>query len=71
MSKQEATAYQKALRMSSAAVVSAAVRAMFARRYAVIPGLGNFLGAVSGKISPGSISAALAYRLMKSNEAVH
>ena len=71
VSKQQATSYQRLMMMSSEAVVSSALKALFARRSTVVPGLMNALMAYGAKVSPGSMTARLAYGFMRSNEAVH
>jgi short-subunit dehydrogenase len=71
VSKQEPTAYQKLAMMQSKDVVAIALKALFARRAAVVPGPANALMAFGSKLSPDSLSTRLAYLLMRSNDAVH
>ncbi len=70
VSSQTPTPYQRAMMMSSEAVVAAALKALFARRSTVVPGLLNALFAYGAKVTPGSLSARLAYLLMRSADAV-
>lgn len=71
VSQQKATLYQRLFMMSSKAVVTSALTALFKRRSTVIPGLANRLFAYGAKLTPGPVAARLAYLLMHSNEPAH
>jgi short-subunit dehydrogenase len=71
VSKQQATKYQKATIMSSEAVVRSAVRALFARRSHVVPGPVNLMAALTARFTPDTVSARIAYEVMRSNEPQH
>jgi short-subunit dehydrogenase len=71
VSKQEATLYQRTLMMSSDAVVSAALRAMFARQPEIVPGALNALLAFSTRLMPRPLQAYAAHTVMKSNDPDH
>jgi len=71
VSKQQATLYQRMVRMSSAAVVRAAVNATMKRRAAVVPGFVNAATAFATRFTPAPVLVRLAYALMKSNDPEH
>jgi short-subunit dehydrogenase len=71
VSKQEATLYQRTLMMTSDAVVSAALRAMFARQPEIVPGALNALLAFSTRLMPRPLQAYAAHTVMKSNDPDH
>ncbi len=71
VSKQQPTLYQRAVMMQSGTVVEKALRAMFARRAAIVPGALNQAMAVSEKFVPDALKTRVAYYLMRSNDAVH
>jgi len=71
VSKQEATPYQRLVRMSSAAVVRDAVNATMKRRAAVVPGFVNAATAFATRFTPPAVLVRMAYALMKSNDPAH
>lgn len=67
VSGQEKTAYQKLMMMTSPEVTRIGLEAMVRRRMGVVPGLLNHLAAISARLMPARMSAALAFVTMKSN----
>ena len=57
--------------MSSRTVVDKALKALFARRATIVPGLVNHLMTGSEKFAPDALKTRVAYALMRSNDAVH
>jgi short-subunit dehydrogenase len=71
VSKQKPTRYQRSMMMTSEAVVTAALRALFKRKPSVVPGAANALTAFSTRFMPANLQASVAHALMKSNDPQH
>ena len=71
VSKQQPTRYQRIVMMQSRTVVEKALKALFARRHAIVPGAVNNLMAASEKFMPDALKTRVAYHLMRSNDAIH
>jgi short-subunit dehydrogenase len=65
VSGQQATLYQRLMMMSSAQVAAIGVKALFAGKVSVVPGLLNKLTVFSSRFLPRAVQAKLAYLLMK------
>lgn len=65
VSGQKATAYQRAVMMSSQAVVGAGLRALSMRKASVVPGMVNALTVLNNRFIPRAWQRKIAYRLMR------
>ncbi|HUS25615.1 MAG TPA: SDR family oxidoreductase [Candidatus Binatia bacterium] len=68
VSGQKQTWFHRMTMMTSAEVAAAGIRAMLARKYAIVPGFMNWLTALFTNVTPDPVNAAVTYRAMR-NEA--